>query len=108
MGVVVRALPRSSSPTSSPRRPSAEPRSPSWASAPTTPRTRLATFLEQLPLPYPSYLDPDQEIAAELGGPTQAFPATAFYDSSGELVYTHNGLYADEADLAADIDRYAK
>ena len=68
----------------------------------------LATFLEQLPLPYPSYLDPDLEIAADLGGPTQAFPATAFYDSSGELVFTHNGLYEDEAALAADIDRYAK
>ena len=41
----------------------------------------LATFLEELPLPYPSYLDPDQEIAKELGGTTAAFPATAFYDS---------------------------
>lgn len=68
----------------------------------------LATFLEQLPLPYPSYLDPDQEIARELGGTTAAFPATAFYDSSGELVFTHNGLYSSEEDLAADIDQYAR
>ena len=68
----------------------------------------LATFLEQLPLPYPSYLDPDQEIAKELGGTTSAFPATAFYDSSGELVFTHNGLYSSEDDLAAEIDHYAK
>jgi len=68
----------------------------------------LATFLEQLPLPYPSYLDPDQEIAKELGGSTQAFPATAFYDASGELVFTHNGLYTSEEDLAAEIDQYAK
>ena len=68
----------------------------------------LATFLEQLPLPYPSYLDPDQEIAKELGGATQAFPATAFYDASGELVFTHNGLYTSEEDLAAEIDQYAK
>lgn len=67
----------------------------------------LATFLEQLPLPYPSYLDPDLEIAQQLGGPPQAFPATAFYDSSGELAFTHNGLYTSERDLAADIDRYA-
>jgi cytochrome c biogenesis protein CcmG/thiol:disulfide interchange protein DsbE len=67
----------------------------------------LATFLEQLPLPYPTYLDPDQDIAAELEAP-QNFPATAFYDSSGELVYTRQGVYADEADLAEDIDRYAK
>jgi thiol-disulfide isomerase/thioredoxin len=67
----------------------------------------LATFLEQLPLPYPTYLDPDQDIAAEIEAP-QNFPATAFYDSSGELVYTRQGVYADEAALAADIDRYAK
>jgi cytochrome c biogenesis protein CcmG, thiol:disulfide interchange protein DsbE len=67
----------------------------------------LATFLEQLPLPYPTYLDPDQDIAAEIEAP-QNFPATAFYDSSGELVYTRQGVYADEADLAEDIDRYAK
>ena len=65
------------------------------------------TFLEQLPLPYPSYLDPDSKIAAEIGAPA-AFPATAFYDASGELVFTHSGQYADEAALAADIVRYAR
>jgi cytochrome c biogenesis protein CcmG/thiol:disulfide interchange protein DsbE len=64
-----------------------------------------ATFLEELPLPYPSYLDPDKEIAQEID--SIAFPATAFYDASGELVYTKQGQYSDEADLAADIDRYA-
>lgn len=67
----------------------------------------LATFLEELPLPYPSYLDPDSEIAREIEAPTN-FPATAFYDSSGELVYTRQGTYADEEALAADIDRYAR
>ncbi len=40
-----------------------------------------ATFLEELPLPYPSYLDPDQDIAREIE--SIAFPATAFYDRSG-------------------------
>ncbi len=34
-----------------------------------------ATFLEELPLPYPSYIDPDQDIAAEIDAP-QNFPAT--------------------------------
>ena len=66
-----------------------------------------ATFLEELPLPYPSYVDPDQEIAAAIEAP-QNFPATAFYDSKGELVYTRQGTYPDEQDLAADIDRYAR
>ena len=64
-------------------------------------------FLEQLPLPYPSYLDPDSKIAAEIGAPA-AFPATAYYDSAGELVYTHPGVYATERDLVAHIDRYAR
>jgi cytochrome c biogenesis protein CcmG/thiol:disulfide interchange protein DsbE len=68
----------------------------------------LSTFLEELPLPYPSYLDPDLAIAEELGGPVQAFPATAFYDRSGELVYTHFGPYEDEQDLIADVERYAR
>ena len=68
----------------------------------------LTTFLEQLPLPYPTYYDPDLEIARELGGPRQVFPATAFFDRRGELAYTHAGVYEDEAALAADIDRYAR
>lgn len=68
----------------------------------------LSTFLEELPLPYPSYLDPDLEIAEELGGPPKAFPTTAFYDRSGELVYTHPGVYRDEEELISDIDRYAR
>ena len=65
------------------------------------------TFLRELPVPYPSYSDPDLEISKELGAETE-FPATAFYDSDGELAYLHRGGYQDEADLAADIDRYAK
>jgi cytochrome c biogenesis protein CcmG/thiol:disulfide interchange protein DsbE len=67
-----------------------------------------ARFLGELPLPYPSFSDPDLEIAQELGGPPQAFPATAFYDRSGELVFTHPGVYGDEGDLIADIERYAR
>lgn len=68
----------------------------------------LETFLGQLPLPYPTYLDPDQEIADRLGGLTTAFPATAFYDAKGELVYTHSGQYRSAEDLADDIKRYAR
>jgi cytochrome c biogenesis protein CcmG, thiol:disulfide interchange protein DsbE len=63
------------------------------------------TFLSELPLPYPSYLDPGQEISNEIGAPAN-FPATAFYDASGELVHTRQGGYQSEADLAADIDEY--
>jgi len=64
-------------------------------------------FLSELPLPYPSYSDPDLKIAQDLGGPPQAFPTTTFYDRSGEQVYSHPGVYADEQDLIADVNRYA-
>jgi cytochrome c biogenesis protein CcmG, thiol:disulfide interchange protein DsbE len=64
-------------------------------------------FLSELPLPYPSYTDPDLKIAQDLGGPPQAFPTTTFYDRSGKLVFTHPGVYQDEQDLIADVDRYA-
>ncbi len=63
------------------------------------------TFLSELPLPYPSYDDPDQKIAEEIKG-RAGFPATAFYDRSGELVYTKLGPYTDEAQLEADIQKY--
>jgi thiol-disulfide isomerase/thioredoxin len=64
------------------------------------------TFLDQLPLPYPSFSDPDGEIERLLDA--REFPSTAFYDSTGELVYTRRGGYASEAELAADIERYAR
>jgi cytochrome c biogenesis protein CcmG, thiol:disulfide interchange protein DsbE len=64
------------------------------------------TFLSELPLPYPSYSDPDLKIAQDLGGPPQAFPTTSFYDRSGKLVYTHAGPYQHESDLVADVNRF--
>jgi cytochrome c biogenesis protein CcmG/thiol:disulfide interchange protein DsbE len=64
-------------------------------------------FLSELPLPYPSYSDPDLSIAQDLGGPPQAFPTTAFYDRSGKQVFSHPGVYANEQDLIADVNRYA-
>ena len=64
-------------------------------------------FLAEFPVPYPSYLDPKLEIAALIDAPTE-FPATAYYDSKGELAYVRRGGYADEDELAADIERYAR
>jgi cytochrome c biogenesis protein CcmG, thiol:disulfide interchange protein DsbE len=63
-------------------------------------------FLSELPLPYPSYSDPDLKIAQNLGGPPQAFPTTTYYDRTGKQVYNHPGVYANEADLVADVNRY--
>ena len=64
-----------------------------------------ATFLREEPVPYPSYSDPGKEIFDSLGG--RGFPDTAFYDSSGELVFLKQGQYRDEAELEADLRRYA-
>lgn len=64
-------------------------------------------FLDQFPVPYPHYEDPDSEVAAVFKG-VQAFPSTAFYDSEGELAYLKQGGYASEEKLVEDIERYAK
>ncbi len=65
-----------------------------------------ASFLEEFPVPYPSYKDPDLEVADVFNG-VAAFPTTAFYDENGKLVYVKQGGYASEELLAEDIERYA-
>jgi cytochrome c biogenesis protein CcmG/thiol:disulfide interchange protein DsbE len=65
------------------------------------------SFLRQFPVSYPSYSDGDLAIAAVFNG-VQAFPTTAFYDKKGELAYVHQGAYASEQKLAADINRYGR
>ena len=65
-----------------------------------------ADFLAELPLPYPSYLEPDKEIANDLNAGRE-FPSTVFFDANGEVVFTKLGPYTDEETLAADIERYA-
>ncbi|HEX8690094.1 MAG TPA: TlpA disulfide reductase family protein [Solirubrobacterales bacterium] len=64
------------------------------------------TFLREEPVPYPSYTDPDEEIAASIGADL-GLPDTGFYDRRGELVFLKQGPYAEEAELLADIERYA-
>ena len=65
-----------------------------------------ATFLAEEPVPYPSYTDPDKAILDSLGG-YGGLPDTAFYDETGKLVYLKQGPYRDEAELEADVRRYA-
>jgi len=65
-----------------------------------------ATFLREEPVPYPSYSDPDEEIADSLGA-TLGLPDTAFYDHRGALVYLKQGPYAEDAELEADVRRYS-
>jgi cytochrome c biogenesis protein CcmG/thiol:disulfide interchange protein DsbE len=64
-------------------------------------------FLTDNPVPYKHFKDPQLEVAAAFNG-VQAFPTTAFYDSKGELTFTHQGVYQSEDQLAEDIDRYAR
>jgi cytochrome c biogenesis protein CcmG, thiol:disulfide interchange protein DsbE len=65
------------------------------------------TFLGELPVPYPSYSDPNQDIARALNA-TVGFPGTAFYDRGGHQVFVRQGQYPSKAALEADIERYAK
>ncbi len=64
-------------------------------------------FLREKPVPYPSYRDPEQEVASVFGG-RAAFPTTAFYDSKGSLAYLKQGGYSSERKLSQDIDRHAR
>ena len=64
-------------------------------------------FLGEFPLPYPSYSDPDEDIAQSMDA-TIGFPATVFYDSRGVHVHVQQGQYASIDELKADIRHYAR
>lgn len=69
-------------------------------------QARNAAYLEQeISLPYPSLVDEDGAIVDGTG--VDGLPKTIFYDASGKRV-VHNGPYETEADLVADIERYAR
>ena len=63
-------------------------------------------FLDEYPLPFPSYEDGNGDVARKLR--IVGLPATAYYDRKGELAYLHQGGYASEQKLAEDIERYAR
>jgi cytochrome c biogenesis protein CcmG/thiol:disulfide interchange protein DsbE len=63
-------------------------------------------FLRRHWVPYPSYADHDSAIADAIGV-RAGLPTTVFYDRDGEVAYVHQGQYRDDAQLAADIRRYA-
>lgn len=64
------------------------------------------TFLEEAPVPYPSYTDPDQGITEAIGA-TRGLPDTAFYDRGGDLCFLKQGPYTEHAELTTDIQRFA-
>jgi cytochrome c biogenesis protein CcmG/thiol:disulfide interchange protein DsbE len=63
------------------------------------------TFLEEAPLSYPSYTDPDKSIARSIG--VRAFPDTAFYNAKGEMVYLKQGPFSNDSELEEDLKHYA-
>ena len=82
-------------------------RSPSSGSTPATRRDPARRFLRASPLPFPSYVDPKENIAKTIRAPAN-YPITVFFDERGKLVYAHQGGYRKQADLAADLKRYLK
>jgi cytochrome c biogenesis protein CcmG, thiol:disulfide interchange protein DsbE len=62
-------------------------------------------WLAERPIPYPTYFETGDAIAAALKLPGR--PDTAFYDREGKLVYLKIGPYTKQSDLEADIRRYA-
>jgi cytochrome c biogenesis protein CcmG/thiol:disulfide interchange protein DsbE len=70
-------------------------------------RPAAETFLRERPLPYPSYEDPDEEIARDLKV-AKFFPMTVFVDEQGKTAFIKAGEYTSKAELEADIDKYLK
>jgi cytochrome c biogenesis protein CcmG, thiol:disulfide interchange protein DsbE len=69
-------------------------------------RPAAERFLADFPVPFPSYEDGDEAIARSLEG-AKNYPVTIFFDARGQPAFIHQGSYRSQADLAADIDRYA-
>lgn len=63
-------------------------------------------FLARYPTPYAHIEDPDTNAARLFRG-GRSWPTTAFYDATGKLTFTHQGAYATQAALDADIRRHA-
>ena len=81
-------------------------RSRSSASTPATARSRRAASSAQYPVPFPSYVDPDEKIARAIKAPAN-YPITVFVDAHGQDgVHPPGRLQLAEQELEADIDRY--
>ena len=62
-------------------------------------------FLVEHPVSYPSYVDLDGSLAKSFG--IIGTPSTVYYDKDGKQAYLHQGPYRKDADLVADIKKYA-
>lgn len=64
-----------------------------------------ASFLRKFPVTYPSYIDPQERIAAKIGA-AQYYPLTVYFDRHGKIVYVHAGAYESAGALERDIHFY--
>lgn len=64
------------------------------------------SFLKQFPVTYPSYTDPNENIARSIQAAVY-YPQTVFYDRQGKPVFDHAGPYLSASALEKDIRRYA-
>jgi|1185.fasta_scaffold301869_1 cytochrome c biogenesis protein CcmG/thiol:disulfide interchange protein DsbE len=62
-------------------------------------------FLASYPTPFPSYVDPDEDIARAIEAPAN-YPVTVFLDKKGKPAFIHQGAYRSSAAIETDIDRY--
>lgn len=67
---------------------------------------RAHAFLRGHYVPYPSYRDQSYAIANAIGAHV-GLPTTVFYGRDGKVAYVHQGQYASEQALVADVKRYA-
>jgi cytochrome c biogenesis protein CcmG/thiol:disulfide interchange protein DsbE len=65
-------------------------------------------FLSKRPLPFPSYVDPDEKLTASLKAPLKVAPITIFVGRDGKVATFHSGPYETTTQLNADIDRYLR
>jgi thiol-disulfide isomerase/thioredoxin len=64
-------------------------------------------FLAAEPLPYPSYVDANEDVARSLEAPSY-YPMTVFLDRRGKVTHSRTGEYTSVQQLNTDIDRYLK
>ncbi|MBV9194793.1 MAG: TlpA family protein disulfide reductase [Solirubrobacterales bacterium] len=65
-----------------------------------------AAFLRKFPVPYPSYVDPNEDIAGMIEAATY-YPQTVYYNRAHKQVYDHAGPYTSAGALEQDVRRYA-
>jgi cytochrome c biogenesis protein CcmG, thiol:disulfide interchange protein DsbE len=64
-----------------------------------------AAFLGRFPVSYPSYVDPNENIARMIQAATY-YPQTIYFDRRGKIVFDHAGPYESAGALEQDIRRY--